>query len=191
MCMIPWIHVVRIMSVSHIHPILVRPLVFYFLFFILYRWVGRGGSQSWHNVNAMKCRSSFRWWVVVSSWEVVVMTRMSGLSLARHWHGLVQQRPKYIHGRLLRWVSVFIRNVSHVEEWKRSSLCNWHTTLLCSVVQIWLRTVFMHIKSRWRCMCQFLVMNKCCRWGRRILWAIWCVMFDCPCIDCIVGWGFV
>lgn len=32
--------------------------------------------------------------------------------------------------------SVFIRNVSHVEEWKRSSLCNWHTTLLCSVVQI-------------------------------------------------------
>ena len=45
---------------------------------------------------------------------------------------------------------MFIRNVSLVEEWERSSLCTCHTVLLCLVVWMLLKVVFMHIESRWR-----------------------------------------
>jgi hypothetical protein len=45
---------------------------------------------------------------------------------------------------------MFIRNVSLVEEWERSSLCTCHTVLLCLVVWMLLKVVFMHMESRWR-----------------------------------------
>ena len=76
---------------------------------------------------------------MVSSGEVVVMTRMSSLSLAKHWHGLVVQRHMCSHEgivfyeRFPRWVLAFTRNVHFVEEWERNGLCICHTTLLCMV----------------------------------------------------------
>ena len=40
-------------------------------------------------------------------------------------------------------------------------------------------------------MCQIRVVGRGCRGGRGIKCAIWCVFFDCPCIEHIIAWGFV
>ena len=54
------------------------------------------------------------------------------------------------HGGLPRRVPTFIRNMSLVEEYERSSLCICHTVLLCLVIRMLLSLVFMHMESRWR-----------------------------------------
>jgi hypothetical protein len=87
----------------------------------------------------------------------------SSLSLAGHWHGLVEQRHGYSHGEIAffgggisRWVLTFIRNISLVQEWERSGLCICHTIMLCVVLWMLLKAVLVHIGSKVEACVNFL-----------------------------------
>ena len=80
-----------------------------------------------------------------------MVIRMSSLSVARHWHGLVVQMHGCTHvrmvifGRAPRWVHAFINIVSHVVEWESSSLCICHVALLQFIVRMLLRVGLVHV----------------------------------------------
>ena len=101
----------------------------------------------------------------------VMVIRMLGLSLARHWQGLVVLRCEYSHvgilfsgGGLRRWVLVFIMSVSLVKEWEMSTLC------ICQ------RHVSISYSG-----------HRLQRGGG----GKWVVFFGCQCIGHIIVWGFV
>ena len=79
-----------------------------------------------------------------------------------------------LKGGFPRWVPVLIRNVSLVEELRggggeNSSLCICYMTLLCLVVVMLFRVVFMHMERTWN----------------HVLGVCVCVCVF-PCIDCIL-----
>jgi hypothetical protein len=53
-------------------------------------------------------------------------------------------------GWLLRWVPTFIKDVYFVEKWERRSFYIIRTILLCLVIHMLLKLVFVHMESRWR-----------------------------------------
>jgi hypothetical protein len=88
-------------------------------------------------------------------------------------------------GGFPKWVQTFIKSVSLVVEWERSGLCIFHIALLCWVVQMLLRVVFVHMERKWKHVSVSSSGHRLQR-GERNWVSHERVFFGCPCIVHIV-----